>query len=45
MAFQSPRLILDEAQVFRDAGVELALPEQLLGVAQRGGAINGHGEI
>ena len=36
------RLILDEAQILRDGRFELALAEQLLGVLECGGAIDGH---
>ena len=39
------RLFLDQAQVLRDGSIELALPEQFLGVAECGGAINSHGGI
>jgi hypothetical protein len=36
------RLILDDAHVLRDGGIELPLPDQLLGIAKRCGAINWH---
>jgi hypothetical protein len=34
--------VLDNAQVLRDAGIELPLPDQFLGVAQRQSAIDRH---
>ena len=37
------RLILDDAHVLRNGLIELPLAEKLLGVAQRRGAIDGHG--
>ena len=38
------RLILDDAHVLRDGSVDLALPDQFLGIPERGRAINGHGD-
>ena len=39
------RLILDDAHEFRDRGVDLALPDQLLSVAQCCSAIKCHWEF
>ena len=36
------RLVFDQAGVFRDRGFELSLPQQLLSVAQRRGAVDWH---
>src|ERR1051325_768513 len=35
-------VLLHDAQILRNGGVELARPEQFLGVAKRGGAVDGH---
>ena len=39
------RLVLDDADKFRDRGVDLALPDQLLCVTEGEGAIKGHWRI
>src|SRR5439155_5717768 len=36
------RLVLDDAHVLRDGGVEFPLPDQLLSIPKRGGAIDWH---
>ena len=36
------RLITDDEEILRDRRIRLSLPEQLLGIAQRGCAVDGH---
>ena len=39
------RLILDDEEILRDRRIRLSLPEQLLGVAQLGSAVDGHSSV